>query len=156
MAEVKRGVSLTHAWKFHRDGQKAKGKKSVSQQVFRNVCSSFNKKLVDKALEGFHMQLPHHMGFLRIVGRKGNIDKLSIDWAATKELGETIYHDNRHTDGNYYFWNWNKPNHLVKNMQHYAFLPTDGKKGNSLKEKLSAILKTPGSFKRYMVLKNDY
>jgi hypothetical protein len=153
MAGVSKGVSLTHAFKFHRNKKKKEGRTTVNESTFRKVCYSFNKKLGDRVLTGFHTQLPYHMGFIRIVGRKGNIDKLSIDFKATKEYGETIYHDNRHTDGHYYFWNWQKPNHLVKNMQHYTFLPTRGNKGTSLKEKLTAVLQTARGYKLYLILK---
>lgn len=151
MAGVREGVSLTHAYKYHKDKKKAKGEKTVSHSVFRQVCYSFNKKLAKRVLDGFHTQLPGHMGFIRIVGKR--TDNKSIDFKSTKEMGETIYHDNRHTDGNYYFWNWKKPNHLVKNMQHYSFYPTRGNKGDSLKEMLSAILMTANGYKRYLILK---
>ena len=153
MARVKLSVNLSDAFKFHRNKKKEKGEKTVNERTFRDVCCSYNKKLADRVLAGFHTQLPYHMGFIRIVGRQGNVDRLSIDFKATKELGETIYHDNRHTDGKYFFWDWRKPNHLVKNMQHYTFLPTSGKKGNSLKEKLNAILNTSRGYKRYMIVK---
>lgn len=151
MPGVREGVSLNHAYKYHKDRKKAKGEKTVSKSTYRKVCYSFNKKLVERVLAGFHTQLPGHMGFIRIVGRK--TDNKAIDYNATKEFGETIYHDNRHTDGNYYFWDWKKPNHLVKNMQHYSFKPTDGNNGSSLKEKLNAVLVVPNGYKRYLVLK---
>ena len=153
MARVKLSVNLSDAFKFYKNKKKEKGEKPVNERTFRDVCCSYNKKLANRVLAGFHTQLPYHMGFIRIVGRQGNIDRLSIDFKATKELGETIYHDNRHTDGKYFFWDWRKPNHLVKNMQYYTFLPTSGKKGNSLKEKLNAVLNTSRGYKRYMIVK---
>ena len=69
MAGVSKGVSLTHAFKFHKNKKKEKGQRTVSESVFRQVCYSFNKKVVDRVLEGFHTQLPHHMGFIRVLDR---------------------------------------------------------------------------------------
>jgi hypothetical protein len=152
MAEVKEGVSLTHAWKHHRSKKKAKGEKFAKQIQFRKVMYSFNKKVSEKVLAGFHTQLPHHMGYIRIVGMKPK--NMMIDWKETKETGEVFYHDNRHTDGLVFAWNWQKFNHLVKNMQHYTFIPTSGKKGDSMKERLNKLLvENPRAYKRYMVLK---
>lgn len=153
MAEVREGVSLNHAYKFHKDKKKAKGQKPVTQKIFRQVCYSFNKKLVVRVVEGFHTQLPGHMGYLRIVGRKINRSRMFVDFKATKEHGETIFHDNRETDGCYFFWNWTKPNHLVKNMQYYTYYPARGNKGDSPKEKLKDVLQTARGYLRYMILK---
>ena len=150
--QVKSGVSLTHAFKFHREKRKAKGEKTVSQSEFKKVLNLFNKMLGDRVLSGFHTQLPHNMGIIRIIGHKGDVDHLAIDFKATKEAGTTIYFDNRHTDGHWFEWNWNKSNYLVRNLKHYTFTPTRGNMGNSLKEKLGAVLKTPGGYKRYMIV----
>jgi hypothetical protein len=147
MAQVKEGVSLTHAYKHYKEKRKARKEKAVGKSEFRKVMYSFNQRVVAKALEGFHVQLPHNMGFIRIVGKKSDIK--AIDFKSTKELGMTIYHDNRHTDGYRFEWHWSKPYHLVKNMLHYSFIPTNGNQGNSMKERLHKILLIPDRYKRF-------
>ena len=155
MAGVKNGVSLTHAFKFHKDRRKQQGKKTVDASTFRNVMYSYNKKVVQRVLDGYHTQLPHNMGYLRIVGYRPT--NRAIDWKTTKELGETYYHDNRHTDGLEFKWNWVKPNHLVKNLRYYKHNATDGNKGDSMKERLNNLLMTdPRAYKRYLVIKKKW
>lgn len=154
MAQVKEGISLGDAYKFHRAKCKRTNKAtSVRRQEYRDICVSFNKKLVDKVLNGAHVPLPFYMGIIRIVGRKNNLDKLKIDWAATKEYGFTCYHDNRDTDGNYFKWDWVRPTHLIKSIQHYTFKAARGNNAQSPIEKLGAKLKIPNKHKLYLVLK---
>jgi hypothetical protein len=146
-------VGIPNAYRHYRGKKKEEGKEYVSESVFKKVCYSFNKKLIDRVLDGFHTQLPYHMGFIRVVGRKAKVDNMSVDFKATKEHGQVMYHDNRHTDGHYFFWDWQKPNHLVRNLIHYTFKPARGNRGTSPKEKLGKILKAPNGYKRYMILK---
>lgn len=147
MAEVKEGISLTHAYKHHKAKKKAKGEKAVSMKEFKEVMKLFNRTLVQRVVTGFHTQFPHKMGILRIVRKKADPDRMAIDFKATKEHGMTIYHDNRHSDGWYGEWNWSKPNHIVKNMVHYTFTPT-----RELKSFITEVFNQPNGYKRYMAL----
>lgn len=146
--EPKEGVTLRHAWKFHRSRKIDKGEKPPTEKEFREVMYSFNKVITDSVLTGLHVQLPHSMGFLRV--KKMNTKKRKVDFHATKIHGMKIYHDNRHTGGFGFGFSWAKANNQVKNMIHYKFVPTRGNSGNSLKERLSSILKTPNGYKRFI------
>lgn len=145
MAQVKEGVSLTHAYKHHKQKKKAKQEKTVDMKTFKEVCYMFNKLLVKKVVNGFHTQLPHRMGFIRIVRKKSQVGKMAIDFKATKEHGFTIYHDNRHSDGWHGEWSWRKPNHVVKNMIHYSFKPT-----REMCQMITEVFMTKNNYKRYI------
>jgi len=154
MAQVEEGISLGDAYTFHRAKCKRTNKStSIRKQEYRNICVAFNKKLVEKVLSGAHVPLPFYMGFMRVVGKKTNLDKLKVDWAATREYGVMCYHDNRNTDGNYFRWDWARPSHIVKNIQHYTFKAARGNNSSSPVEKLAAALKIPDKHKLYLVLK---
>ena len=146
MPQVKEGISLTHAYKYYKTECKDKGEKPVNSKIFREVMYTFFKLVVKKIVSGYHVQLPHRMGFLRIVRRKSKVDNMSINFKATKELGMTIYHDNRHSDGWHGAWSWKKPNFTVKHMIHYTFKPT-----REMQKMIVEIFKT-NKYKRYTAL----
>lgn len=103
----------------------------ISQKLFKQVLGEFLKELRDTIIKKrYKFQMPHRLGYLRIVKRKNNTDNLKIDYKKTKELGETIYHLNRHTDRHFFRWIWNKPKQLVtfKNNTFYSFNPVRSSK----------------------------
>jgi hypothetical protein len=82
------------------------------------------------------------MGFLKIVKKKiriqlnpetGKLDTryLKPDWKATKELWskdqlakeqkKLVYHTNKHTNGYYYRWYWDKRTSTAVNQLYYKF-----------------------------------
>jgi|1_EtaG_2_1085319.scaffolds.fasta_scaffold00175_6 hypothetical protein len=149
MAEVSKGVSYTHAYKFYKAQCEMIDEKALDERAFKQVCYAFNKAAVANAIEGFHTQFPHKMGFLRVVRKKPEVERLAVDFQATKELGKTIFHDNKHSDGWYGEWSWGKMNILTPNMLHYSFKPT-----RALKKLITKAFRKEGNYyKRYMPLK---
>lgn len=135
-----KGYSLDHAFKFYKE----KHGRNVDLATYRKICYAFNKMLVDDVLEGKIVKLPHRLGSLWIKKYKINLEKLAIDFKATKEYGKTIYHLNEHSDGYEARWAWSKRNNLVRNLIYYSFTAT---RENS--RRVSKVMQTEGGHKRY-------
>ena len=95
-------------------------------KVFRDVCDSYNKELINKVLDkSAEVKFLVRLGFFRVKKTKMNFsDKntLRIDWKRSKEFKKRIYHMNEHTGGYKYRFYWKKG--AVKNITAYAFIPT--------------------------------
>jgi len=127
MAQVKKGFSLTHAFKFYREkyGKPKGGDYKIDNKTYRTICQDFNKALVAKALTGSGVKMPFGIGKLWIQKFKINWDKPPIDFNATKLAGETRYHLNLHSDNFCARWKWDKKNRNMTNLIYYSFKPTD-------------------------------
>lgn len=140
MAEVSKGYSLSHAYKFYKD----KHGGDVDKDTYRQVCYAFNKMVIDDALEGKMVKLPHRMGSIWVKKYKVDPDKPYVDLNESKKAGKVIYHLNFHSDGFQARWAWSKRNNLVTNMIYYSFHAT---RANS--RALAKVMKEPNGHKRY-------
>lgn len=118
----------------------------VDINTFIDLCSNFNKFLIDKILDGHEIVLPEKLGTFSIQGIKQEIkfdDKgnpnLPPDWVKTKALWERceeckekkqlVYHTNDHTNGVRYKLVWSKKNSITKYKVLYSFrLTRDNKR----------------------------
>ena len=140
MPEVSKGYSLTHAHKFYKE----KTGDDISRSDYRAICCAFNKAIVEEALEGKVVKLPHRMGSLWVKKYKMDPNKPNIDLNESKKAGEVIYHLNFHSDGYNARWAWSKRNNLVTNLIYYSFHAT---RANS--RALAKVMKQPDGHKRY-------
>jgi|SRR5690554_678587 len=127
MPQVKKGYSLTHAFRFYRKKYKNKSKnyKDITLTQYRSVCKDFNKMIVDEVLEGGDcVKLPFRMGWFWVKKIKTNFKNPRIDFKATAELGRTVYHTNAHSDNYYAKWSWSKRKSMIKNLVYYDFKAT--------------------------------
>jgi|DEB0MinimDraft_10_1074344.scaffolds.fasta_scaffold68063_2 hypothetical protein len=91
------------------------------RKIVEVVLSLFVKYMVTT---GNRISLPHGLGYLYI--RKGkDYDKAhkKVDFNMTKKLGKVIYHNNRHSNGFYGKFRWDKNKHYIKNKQLFKFVP---------------------------------
>jgi len=140
MPEVSKGYSLNHAYKFYKD----KYGDDIDKATYRAVCCAFNKEVINQALEGKMVKLPHRMGSIWVKKYQIDPDNPPIDLNESKKAGKVIYHLNFHSDGYTARWAWSKRNNLVTNLIYYSFHAT---RANS--RALAKIMKDPGGHKRY-------
>ena len=140
MPKIKEGFGLDHAYEFF----KKKHGLDIDKKTFRKVCYAFNKSVVEDALEGKMVKLPHRMGALWVKKYKIDYDNPPIDLNESRKAGKIIYHLNFHSDGYTARWAWSKRNNLVTNMIYYSFHAT---RANS--RALAKVMKQEGGHKRY-------
>jgi len=79
---------------------------------------SFNKVLIDRKRFTF----PYTLGTHRIKKRKLTIKtKPKLDFQKTKRLGVKVYFTNKHTNGYYFRWYWDKEYCRFRNKKFYGF-----------------------------------
>lgn len=139
MASVKKGYSLTHAYKAFKE----KHGNLVTLTEYRKICVEFNKRIVSNALTGRVVKLPYGIGDFWIKKIQTDWEKPRLDLNETKIQGKKVYHLNEHSDGWWARWYWTK-NHRIPNMKLYSFQPT---RGNS--RAVAKIMKQPEGHKRF-------
>lgn len=145
MPEVIKGYSLNHAYKFYKKKHKEKwDTHEVPKEIYRDICCDFNEFIVQEALKGRFIKLPHSMGNIWCKKFKINWEKPPVDLNASKKEGKVIYHLNIHSDGWCVKWAWTKRNSMMTNLIYYGFTPT---RTNS--ERLSAIMKQKDGHKQF-------
>ena len=92
----------------------------VTYTLFKYIISKFNKKIVNKVLDGT-------ISIRRI---ERNFDKKSVNYFETKRLKEqgidkVVYY----TDDHWFRWYWTKAKCQVPNKSVYKFSPTSGPNG---------------------------
>lgn len=141
--------------KKYKDDFKSTPSMNLTWQEFRDINYSFNKKVVNKALNGYSVSLPHSMGELRIRKKKINPERLAPDWGKTNKARKInpdapmIYHMNFHSDGYKAHWKCKRFLRRVRGMGHYIFESADGNNGRSPRERLTKIMLTEGGHKRF-------
>ena len=101
----------------------------ISYNLYSEVVSRYNKKLVDNLFKGQNITLGCGLGVLRIkkVERKFNHKK--IDWGETNKLkSEGINRHVYYTDDYWYRFSWFK-GYKIRNKTVYRFIPTKGVNG---------------------------
>jgi hypothetical protein len=130
-----------YMYKVYRDSVK----NPVTEAQYRKIVNRFNSEVTTLILEkSFEFRLPCRLGYLRIKKCKSSLKldadgklkttALKVDWHKTEqlwkdnpeaaELKKVIYHVNRHTDGNYFKWYWDKSASSCVNIMVYKILMT--------------------------------
>ena len=116
--KIKSCLTLRKMYKFYKKNYD----NPVEYQVFAKVIKACNKELVHQVVnESEVVNLPYRLGKIQI-GRFERsftqpINKLSIDWKATRDNGFTVYHEEK----NIYKWCWVKHSAIVRNKTGYKF-----------------------------------
>lgn len=98
-------------------------KDQIDKATFILLVKDFFAQYTNKIIVGRkRYKLPLALGLHRIKKRKirGQI-KPKIDFNNTKLLGKTVYHLNKHTNGYYFRWFWDKEDCRFKNKAFYNF-----------------------------------
>ena len=124
---------------------KKTAKHPVTKEQYSKIVKKFNLEVVDLILtKSFEFRMPCRLGCLRIkkvslmlkLDWNGNLKKnfLKVDWKITKNLWETnekarlekklVYHLNKHSDGYYYKWFWDKSTSSTRNLSVYKLIPS--------------------------------
>jgi hypothetical protein len=119
-------------------------KDKIDKEVFINLIKDFFTLYFEKiVIERKRYKLPHHLGTHRIKKRKlSSYIHPKIDFNSTKKLGKTVYHLNKHTNGYYFKWYWDKDNIRLKNKSFYIFELTK-KNTTSLAKEIIRCAKDP-------------
>lgn len=106
---------------------KEKEETGMCKKVYKEVMKEFFELLSQKIIrEKYVFRMPYRLGTIRITKEKTKIgSKGAIDHNATKRLGKTIYHTNKHTGGFFFKWKWfsNRFYTHFKNSSFYSFTP---------------------------------
>lgn len=104
--------------------QESKLKEKIEYKLYKEIWDVFSKHFVNECtLSGNGYILPHKLGVFQIRKKRTVKGRKRIDFKKTLEYGMTIYHSNRHTDGYYGMWYWNKtkPYGICSNKHHFKF-----------------------------------
>ena len=102
----------------------------ITYSYFCYILEKFNKKMVDKILEGKTVYLLNGMGNLRIRKIQRNYSKKMVNFGETnknraKGIDKIVYF----TDDIYYRFYWEKGKSTCPNKSVYVFKPTRGSNG---------------------------
>lgn len=114
-----------------KDYKKKKGKQSES--VYKKVIHMFFIEIFKKMIhENFIFMLPYSGGTVSIRSFKPKISDIKkgrkyINWQKTKEAGKKIYYLNKHSNGQLYYFKWDKSFVKFRNRKFYKFKATRSK-----------------------------
>ena len=134
---------LLDIFKFYKKKQKESGKEAVEKPIFNKIVKEFNEAICEEIVENaYEYRMPNRLGYLRV--RKHNTrlildangklktSHMHPDWKATNDLWavnegakaekKIVLHTNRHTQGYYYKWYWDKRACNIKNNSVYSLL----------------------------------
>jgi hypothetical protein len=120
----------------------------VDWKTYKEVIWAYNEFISTKMIEeGSEIVLPRRLGTLRVKRRKTNPNQKRIDFKKTRELGQTVYHTNKHSEGDYgiFIWNKRKPQAVFANKQIYKLQMTRTNKRN-----LSKAIKERNTISKYI------
>lgn len=92
----------------------------ISYEEYVHICKTFNDHMFDLILQGKSVSIPSGLGKYQLVKFKPKKKKY-VDFQATKELGRTVYHRNRHTDGYSVRLHWHKKAYPFTNKRLWRF-----------------------------------
>jgi hypothetical protein len=92
-----------------------------TQGEFAKVVDMYADLIGEDLLDGKQVLLPKRFGKISLVRKEQNIDRLRIDWKATKEHGSLMYHLNEHTDGWYVRSRWDRSLKTKRYTTHFYF-----------------------------------
>lgn len=98
-------------------------KDKIDKSTYININKEFFEELFKKiVIERKRFTLPLNLGLHRIKKRKITSKvKPRLDFNKTKLLGVKVYHTNKHTNGYYFRWFWDKERAKFKNKSFYTF-----------------------------------
>lgn len=97
----------------------------ITRDQFMEICQTFNYALMRTLIEtGNTYVLPHQLGTISIRKRKRN-NKRAFNLKLFQDTGERTYFNNRHSDGYYARFDWNKKPPITKciNINMVKFIP---------------------------------
>jgi hypothetical protein len=130
-------------YKFYKEQQLEKGKTPVSLSDYRKIIRKFNDAVCTSIVEcSDEFRMPYRLGYLRIRKFKQRLKidadgklitkHLEPDWQATKQLWaenekakeekKLVWHTNKHTQGYYYKWYWDKSACNITNHSVYSIV----------------------------------
>lgn len=118
----------------------------LSYKDYKLVIQDSLLEMMHLILTGESYKLMPRMGAFRIKKTKINYDRLSIDWKTTKDLGQTVYHLNPHSDGFKIKFVWEKKTAILKQDTKRPYSYTLSREW---KRELARLMKTPNFHTRY-------
>lgn len=106
-------------------------KDKIDKKLFISIVKSFFEEAFKKvSIDRKRFSFPYTLGTHRIKKRKlSSRIHHKVDFAKTKELGVTVFYTNKHTNGYYFKWYWDKEYCRFKNKSYYSFEITKKNKG---------------------------
>ena len=127
----------------------------LSKKDYIKINEEFNKKVIDRVIDGFDVDLPHNMGTMNIKKKKINAEHPPVDFNETKKArdkdpnAEFVYHLNFHSDGFVAKLKWRQKRTKISGVWRYRFVGARGNRGTSPRERMAVVMNTPGGHKRY-------
>lgn len=111
-------------------------KDKIDKKLFIEIIKTFFHEVFKKiAVDRKRYSFPYTLGTHRIKKKKLNSRiKPKLNFSKTKELGVKVYYTNKHTNGYYFRWYWDKEYCRFKNKSFYIFDITKKNKGLLSKE----------------------
>jgi hypothetical protein len=147
----KSDYGIIDMYRHYRNTQKNKGIEPVDISTYRKIIKSYNIQICDYIVkESGELRLPHRLGYLRIRKFKTKLKldhngqlitrHLQPNWKATNKLWEEnenakkekkiVWHTNKHTNGYYYKWYWDKRACNITNHTVYSLVMSRDNKRN--------------------------
>ena len=138
-------------FKFYKTKQKELKKDFVERSLFSKIVKQFNDEICKEIVENaYEYRMPFRLGYLRIRKHKTRIildangklktSHMHPDWTATKALWEKsesakkekkiMWHTNKHTQGFYCKWYWDKTVCNIRNSSVYSLVMSRTNKRN--------------------------
>lgn len=156
--KYKADYSLPNIYRFYKKKQKGLKKPVIEEFTFSKIIRSFNTEVCEAIVdESFEYRMPYRLGYLRIRKHKTRLvldadgklktGHLHPNWVATKALWEKneeakeskkiIWHTNKHTQGFYCKWYWDKTVCNIRNSSVYSLVMS-----RTNKRKIAKAIKT--------------
>jgi hypothetical protein len=106
---------------------KSKYSKKYEYKKYKKVLTTFFYELSRAILyDRYEYKLPYGGGTIRVAKNPPSKKVKKLDYAHFNKTGEKRFHLNRHTNGYYFFFYWNKKNCKWPNFNIYKFKVTRG------------------------------
>lgn len=139
--KYKADFSMPHIYRYYKKKQKGLKKPIIEEFTFSKIIKTFNEAITEEIVNNSaEYRMPYRLGYLRIRKHKTRIvldadgklktGHLHPNWAATNALWEKnakakeekklIWHTNKHSDGYYFKWFWDKTVCNITNSSVYS------------------------------------
>ena len=147
--KYKTDYNVIDMYKSYKSKRRDSGKEPVTLSVYRKVLKTFNAEICkDIVHNSGEYRMPYRLGYLRIrkfktrlkLDDEGNLvtKHLQVNWKETKKLWASneeakvakkiIWHNNKHTQGYYFKWYWDKRACNITNSSVYSLVMTRANK----------------------------
>lgn len=121
----------------------------VSFKLYKEVVNEYLQEILNLIIdEGHNYRIPGMLGYFRIQKKMMDFDiqKMSVDWKASKEVGKRVYHLNNHSDGYRIKFLWEKKKAILKkdSKRPYSFTLA-----RDVKRRLASVMKKPNGHTKY-------